>query len=345
MSRSMIPIPERNSATARSAAAGSGELGARATSTSGAGPRTKETTTALPRPMRRLSGAAQGGAEDAAERADPERQADRAGAEPQFLGREQDQHRPEGRVEEVERGAGGERRPQQPGPRDEADARRRSRPAPSPHAADRPPGCGRRRAPSRGRRARRRRSRPARSAPRRAGRRRSCRRRSRPSGCRPGTSWRRRSRPGRRARRRPSGRRRRRRRRGCRRRRRPRRGAPSRGRRAPRRAGSTSSSAARPRSAAISSERPRRVRPGADVDREEEVRDELGGAEQAHLRGVGVEGEDGEQRDRQQRDLVAEERDRLPGPEAAGRGGSRAAGSGAAAHLTPRRAGSRAGCR
>jgi hypothetical protein len=51
------------------------------------------------------------------------------------------------------------------------------------------------------------------------------------------------------------------------------------------------------------------------VDRKEEVGDELGSAEEAHLRGAGVEGEDSEQRDRQQRDLVAEERDRLPGPE------------------------------
>ena len=58
------------------------------------------------------------------------------------------------------------------------------------------------------------------------------------------------------------------------------------------------------------------VHPGAGVEREEEVRHELGGDEVAHLLRVRVEHEDRGQRDRDQRDLVAEERDRLARPDA-----------------------------
>ena len=61
---------------------------------------------------------------------------------------------------------------------------------------------------------------------------------------------------------------------------------------------------------------PAPVDPGARVEREEEVRHELGGDEVAHLLRVRVEHEDRGQRDRDQRDLVAEERDRLARPDA-----------------------------
>ena len=56
------------------------------------------------------------------------------------------------------------------------------------------------------------------------------------------------------------------------------------------------------------------VGPGAEVEGEEEARGQLDRRQQAHLLGVGVEGEDGEQGDREQRDLVAEEGDGLPRP-------------------------------
>ena len=58
------------------------------------------------------------------------------------------------------------------------------------------------------------------------------------------------------------------------------------------------------------------VDPGTGVEREEQVRHELGGHEVAHLLRVRVQHEDRGQRDREQRDLVAEERDRLARPDA-----------------------------
>jgi hypothetical protein len=51
------------------------------------------------------------------------------------------------------------------------------------------------------------------------------------------------------------------------------------------------------------------------VEGEEEVGGELGGDEIAHLRGARVEDEDGDERERDQADLVADERDGLAGPE------------------------------
>ena len=58
------------------------------------------------------------------------------------------------------------------------------------------------------------------------------------------------------------------------------------------------------------------VDPGAGVEREEEVRRELGRDEVAHLGRVRVEHEHGDERQRDQADLVADERDGLPEPEA-----------------------------
>ena len=58
------------------------------------------------------------------------------------------------------------------------------------------------------------------------------------------------------------------------------------------------------------------VDPRAGVKGEEQVRRQLGGDEVAHLGGVRVQDEDGCEWDRDQRDLVAEERDRLGEPEA-----------------------------
>ena len=57
------------------------------------------------------------------------------------------------------------------------------------------------------------------------------------------------------------------------------------------------------------------VGPGARVEREEQVRRELGGDEISHLGGVRVERQDGDERHRDQTDLVAEQRDRLAEPE------------------------------
>ena len=58
------------------------------------------------------------------------------------------------------------------------------------------------------------------------------------------------------------------------------------------------------------------VGPGARVEREEEVRRELGGDEIPHLGRARVEGQDGDERQGDQADLVAEQRDGLTGPEA-----------------------------
>ena len=58
------------------------------------------------------------------------------------------------------------------------------------------------------------------------------------------------------------------------------------------------------------------VDPSPRVEREEEVRCELGGDEISHLGGARVEREDGDERQRDQADLVAEQRDRLAEPEA-----------------------------
>ena len=49
------------------------------------------------------------------------------------------------------------------------------------------------------------------------------------------------------------------------------------------------------------------VGPGAGVQREEQVRRELGGDEVAHLRRVRVEDEDGHERERDQADLIPEQ--------------------------------------
>ena len=59
------------------------------------------------------------------------------------------------------------------------------------------------------------------------------------------------------------------------------------------------------------------VGPGARVEREEEVRRELGGDEIAHLGGIRVERQDGDERQGDQADLVAEQRDGLAEPETA----------------------------
>ena len=57
------------------------------------------------------------------------------------------------------------------------------------------------------------------------------------------------------------------------------------------------------------------IQPDAGRQREQEVRQEPDRREQAHLRRVGVENEDGDDRQREERDLVAEDGDRLPEPE------------------------------
>src|SRR5262249_16483029 len=57
--------------------------------------------------------------------------------------------------------------------------------------------------------------------------------------------------------------------------------------------------------------------PLAGVEREEQVRNERRRRQVAHLRGVRVQLEHGDERQGEQRDLVAEERDRLACPEAA----------------------------
>ena len=59
------------------------------------------------------------------------------------------------------------------------------------------------------------------------------------------------------------------------------------------------------------------VGPGACVQREEQVRRQLGGDEVAHLRRGRVEREHRHEGQRDQADLIAEQRDRLPRPEAA----------------------------
>ena len=59
------------------------------------------------------------------------------------------------------------------------------------------------------------------------------------------------------------------------------------------------------------------VGPGARVEREEEVRRELGCDEIAHLGGIRVERQDGDERQGDQADLVAEQRDGLAEPETA----------------------------
>jgi hypothetical protein len=58
------------------------------------------------------------------------------------------------------------------------------------------------------------------------------------------------------------------------------------------------------------------VGPGTGVQREEEVRQQLGGDEVAHLRRVRVEDEDRDERERDQAHLVADQRHGLAGPEA-----------------------------
>ena len=58
------------------------------------------------------------------------------------------------------------------------------------------------------------------------------------------------------------------------------------------------------------------VGPGAGMQGEEEVRQQLGRDEIAHLRGVRVEHEDGDERERDQADLVADQRHGLAEPEA-----------------------------
>ena len=72
-----------------------------------------------------------------------------------------------------------------------------------------------------------------------------------------------------------------------------------------------------PRSVAIIDPAPAAapVDPGARMQREEEVRHELGRDQVAHLRRVRVQHEHGRERDGDHRDLVAEERDRLAQPE------------------------------
>ena len=78
-------------------------------------------------------------------------------------------------------------------------------------------------------------------------------------------------------------------------------------------------SAARPRSVAIMMCR-FRSRWSAQAPAwsdEEEVRHELGGDEVSHLGGAGVERQHGDERQRDQADLVAEQRDCLAEPEAA----------------------------
>src|SRR5262249_52927383 len=62
---------------------------------------------------------------------------------------------------------------------------------------------------------------------------------------------------------------------------------------------------------------PAAVDPRAREQREEEVRPELSGTEEAHLARAGVEEQEGGERQRDDRDLIAEEGDRLPDPERA----------------------------
>ncbi len=58
-----------------------------------------------------------------------------------------------------------------------------------------------------------------------------------------------------------------------------------------------------------------RINEDAEEQREEQVRRQAGGAEQAHLRRRRVERQHGEEREREQCDLVAEDRDRLAAPQ------------------------------
>ena len=59
------------------------------------------------------------------------------------------------------------------------------------------------------------------------------------------------------------------------------------------------------------------VDPGAGVQGEDQVRDQVGRRQRAHLARGRVEGQDGGQRQRDRRDLVAEQRNRLPDEETA----------------------------
>ena len=59
------------------------------------------------------------------------------------------------------------------------------------------------------------------------------------------------------------------------------------------------------------------VGPGPRVERQEEVRCELCGDEVSHLGGARVEGQDGDERQGDHADLIAEQRDRLAEPETA----------------------------
>jgi hypothetical protein len=59
---------------------------------------------------------------------------------------------------------------------------------------------------------------------------------------------------------------------------------------------------------------------GAGEQREDQARDECRRGQIAHLGGAGAGAEHGQQRQREQRDLVAEQRDDIPGPVPAERG-------------------------
>ncbi len=90
--------------------------------TSGSGATTKEAISDAPEPDARVEALGDRRAEDAAERADPERDADRPRAEAELLGRVEDQERPDRGAEDVEGGGAEQRRPQQRRAADEAGA-------------------------------------------------------------------------------------------------------------------------------------------------------------------------------------------------------------------------------
>ena len=59
------------------------------------------------------------------------------------------------------------------------------------------------------------------------------------------------------------------------------------------------------------------VQPRARRQREQEAGQQPGGGQEAHLLGRGAKGQGGNDRDREQRDLVAEDGDRLAQPQVA----------------------------